>query len=282
MKLQVSQPGGTPHQVELAGPEVVIGRDPSCDLVLSDERCSRRHAVLDDGPEGLTISDAGSSNGIRVNGRPLRRSLLRPGDTIRVGETTIEVLSEAAETVLISASGLRRGHEPSAPQPPTAPPRPLGPARPPPAAEATAIPTVTALAMLWALAAPTLVVGSLLIAVRAHAGFATGALTVGAGLVLGGFAGTIAVGLRARAPWARQLQIVAAGAGLLVCPFTFAAVTVLIYMLREDVKATFEGPSTGPAPGAGDAELTFALSLLGMLALGLGLTAAVFFLFSAP
>ena len=57
----------------------------------------------------------------------------------------------------------------------------------------------------------------------------------------------MAVGLRARAPWARHLQIVTAGVGLLVCPFTFASVTVLIYMLREDVKAAFEGPSTEPA-----------------------------------
>ncbi len=282
MKLQVSQPGGTPHQVELAGPEVVIGRDPSCDLVLSDERCSRRHAVLDEGPEGLTIRDAGSSNGIRVNGRRLRRSRLKPGDTIRMGDTTIEVLSEAAKTVLIVAPDLREGRELPDPQPRTAPPRPPGPARPPPPQAAAAIPTVTALAVLWALVAPTAVVAGLLIAVRANAGLVPGALAVGAGLVLGGLGGIMAVGLRARAPWARQLQIVAAGAGLLVCPFTFASVTVLIYMLRDDVKAAFESPSTGSAWGAGDAELTFALSLLGMLALGLGLTALAFFLLSAP
>ena len=181
MKLQVSQPGGTPHQVELAGPEVVIGRDPSCDLVLSDERCSRRHAVLDDGPEGLTISDAGSSNGIRVNGRPLRRSLLRPGDTIRVGETTIEVLSEAAETVLISGSGLRRGHEPSAPQPPTAPPRPLGPAPPPPAPGAPADPPGTPHPQRGAQAATPNGVGTHQKPVRAHPRVAPRGPTGGAG-----------------------------------------------------------------------------------------------------
>jgi len=282
MKLQVSQPQGTPHQVELPGPKVVIGRDPSCDLVLSDQRCSRRHAVLDDGPEGLTIRDAGSSNGIRVNGRPLRRSRLAPGDTIRLGDTTIRVLPEAAETGLVSAPDLREGGELPSTQPPTAPPSPRRMARRHSAAEAAAIPTVTTLAVLWALAAPAFVVGSLLIAVRAGAGLMAGALAVGAGLVPGGFAGIMAVGLRARAPWARQLQIVAAGAGLFVCPFTFASVTVLIYMLREDVKAAFGSPSAGQTPGAGDAELTFALSLLGMLALGLGLTTLVVFLLSNP
>jgi len=281
MKLQVSQPEGTPHQVELAGPEVLIGREPSCDLVLSDERCSRRHAVLADGPEGLTIRDAGSSNGIWVNGRQLRRSRLRPGDTVRLGDTVIRILPEAAETVLATAADFRGSRELPSPHP-TVPPRPRQTARRAPAAESAAIPTVTGLAVLWALSAPTFVVGSLLIAVRADAGFVAGALVVGAGLVLGAFGGIMAVGLRARAPWARQLQIVSAGAGLLVCPFTFASVTVLIYMLREDVKAAFDGPSTEPATGAGDAELTFALSLLGMLALGLVLAAGFFFLFSAP
>jgi len=282
MKLQVSQPEGTPHQVELAGPEVVIGREPSCDLVLSDERCSRRHAVLADGPDGLTIRDAGSSNGIWVNGRQLRRSRLRPGDTVRLGDTVIRILPEAAETVLATAADFPGGRELPRPQPPTVPPRPRQTAGRVPAAESAAIPTVTALAVLWALSAPTFVVGSLLIAVRADAGFLAGALAVGAGLVLGAFGGIMAVGLRARAPWARHLQIVSAGAGLLVCPFTFASVTVLIYMLREDVKAAFEGPSTGQATGAGEAELTFALSLLGMLALGLVLTAGAVFLLSAP
>jgi hypothetical protein len=92
--------------------------------------------------------------------------------------------------------------------------------------------------------------------------------------MLGALAGVMAVGLRARASWARHLQIAAAGVGLLVCPFTFASVTVLIYMLRADVRATFESRRRGAGAGAGEAEATFALSLFGMLALGLALTAA--------
>jgi hypothetical protein len=102
---------------------------------------------------------------------------------------------------------------------------------------------------------------------------AGGILAGGAGLVLGAFAGLMAVGLRGRAGWSRHLQIVAAVLGLFICPFTFASMTVLIYMLRPDVRAVFEGRSAPGAAGAGEAELTFALSLLGMLALGLVLTA---------
>jgi hypothetical protein len=129
--------------------------------------------------------------------------------------------------------------------------------------------TVTALSLLWALTVPACVAGGLIVALRSEA--VVGVLAAGTGLVLGALAGVMAVGLRARAAWARHLQIAAAGIGLLVCPFTFASVTVLIYMLRADVRATFEAP--GRTTGAGDAEPTFALSLLGMLAVGLALTA---------
>ena len=88
----------------------------------------------------------------------------------------------------------------------------------------------------------------------------------------------MALGLRARAGWARHLQIAAAGLGLFLCPFSFASVTVLLYMFRPGVRATFEGRGSG----AGTAEPTFALSLLGMLALGLALTAAGVSLLSGP
>jgi hypothetical protein len=88
------------------------------------------------------------------------------------------------------------------------------------------------------------------------------------------------LGLRARAAWARHLQIGTAAIGLFVCPFSFASVTVLLYMLRPDVRAVFESGSRGP--GAGAAEPTFALSLLGMLALGLVGTALGLLALSNP
>jgi hypothetical protein len=282
MKLQVSQPEGIPRQIDLPRREVVIGREPSCDLALNDERCSRRHAVITDGPGGLTVQDTGSANGVWVNDRRLQRSRLRPGDTVRVGDTLIEILPVAAETVLATAADLRAPRQRSRPDAPTIPPEPGRTPRRRRAAESAASPTITTLTVLWALSAATCLIGSLLIALRTEAGLLAGALVVGAGLVLGAFGGIMAIGLRARAPWARQLQIVGATVGLLVCPFTFASVTILIYMLRPDVKAAFEVEFPGQATGAGDAELTFALSLLGMLALGLGLTAGVVFLLSPP
>jgi hypothetical protein len=81
----------------------------------------------------------------------------------------------------------------------------------------------------------------------------------------------MAAGLLRLAPWARHLQIATAAVGLFVCPFTLASATVLLYMARPEVKAAFEGGRAGVPDGASEA--TFALSLLGMLAVGAALAA---------
>jgi hypothetical protein len=287
MKLEVSQPEGTPHEVDLPG-RAVIGRDPSCDIVLSDSRCSRHHAVIEETADGLVIQDTGSANGVFVNGRRLERSRLRSGDTVRLGDTVLEVLPDVGATVIVAPDELDLQGDPAPPRSPVG--RPDAPSRAgvPPvrptrrrAPQSASAPesgtplTVTALSLLWALTAPACVAGGLIIAVRSDAGAVASMVATGTGLVLGALAGVMAVGLRARASWARHLQIAAAGVGLLVCPFTFASVTVLIYMLRADVRAAFEPAPRSGAAGAGDAEPTFALSLFGMLALGLALTAGV-------
>ena len=56
----------------LAQPQLTIGRDRSCDLVIDDAVLSRRHAVLRVGPP-LSVQDLGSTNGVRVNGREVMR-----------------------------------------------------------------------------------------------------------------------------------------------------------------------------------------------------------------
>jgi len=71
---------------ELAGPEVVIGRQPGVEARLAGTNVSRRHArVVRDGA-GFFLEDLGSSNGTFLNGRRLeKRMALRPRDEIRIG-----------------------------------------------------------------------------------------------------------------------------------------------------------------------------------------------------
>jgi hypothetical protein len=67
-----------------------IGRSRECDVVLDDAGISRRHAEIRPGAEGWTVTDLGSTNGLRVNGRAVRGArLLAPGDRVELGSTEI-------------------------------------------------------------------------------------------------------------------------------------------------------------------------------------------------
>jgi pSer/pThr/pTyr-binding forkhead associated (FHA) protein len=53
---------------------------------------SSRHAVIEPRPDGLWVSDAGSTNGTFVNGaRVTDARLLQDGDVIRIGQTDLKV-----------------------------------------------------------------------------------------------------------------------------------------------------------------------------------------------
>jgi hypothetical protein len=74
----------------------VIGRSRECDIVLADSNVSRRHAELrPDGRDGWTLTDLGSTNGVKVNGRPVasgRGVAITPGDHLDIG--TVDVRFE--------------------------------------------------------------------------------------------------------------------------------------------------------------------------------------------
>jgi hypothetical protein len=75
----------------LAGDSVIFGRDASCDIVIDDVNISRRHAKLTQDVVGTwKLTDLGSTNGTRLNGRPITAALLRDGDQISVGVTVLE------------------------------------------------------------------------------------------------------------------------------------------------------------------------------------------------
>ncbi len=66
----------------LLGPLVHIGRRPDNDLVLSDPRVSRRHAQLRLYKGHYMLVDLGSTGGTTVNGKPIRRTVIYPGDRL--------------------------------------------------------------------------------------------------------------------------------------------------------------------------------------------------------
>jgi len=66
--------------------ELVIGRSASCGLTIDDPLVSRSHARISVSEKGACIEDAGSRNGIRVNGRMISgRAKLTDGARFRIG-----------------------------------------------------------------------------------------------------------------------------------------------------------------------------------------------------
>ncbi|GDX82093.1 GGDEF domain-containing protein [Deltaproteobacteria bacterium] len=79
--------------VTLNGSEsVILGRDEGAGMILTDALVSRRHArvtVNDD--QTIAIQDLGSTNGTSVNGKPIDRAFLLPGDHLEVGGVSLRL-----------------------------------------------------------------------------------------------------------------------------------------------------------------------------------------------
>jgi len=91
---------------EIVEDAMVIGREPDCDIVLSDPEISRRHAHLVPNDEGVRLIDLDSRNGSWVNDAKVREVTITTEDTVRLGGAIITLEEDSppapSETVLLS------------------------------------------------------------------------------------------------------------------------------------------------------------------------------------
>ena len=80
----------------------LLGRDESCDVPLTETSISRQHARIDRSSDGWIVRNL-SSNGTRVNKKPVDEAALSDGDTIYLGAKTR--LRFVIETVSVSPTG---------------------------------------------------------------------------------------------------------------------------------------------------------------------------------
>jgi len=97
-KLVLKLPSGQEEEFALAKASVTIGRATINDIVLGDSKVSRVHARLQYSDEGLNLVDLGSANGTRVNGLPIERAAVAPGDVIELGDSTLRYETEPPQT----------------------------------------------------------------------------------------------------------------------------------------------------------------------------------------
>ena len=87
---------GARYPVEMDG--LTIGRDEECSVVLDDSNVSRFHARLVFHNAAIWVQDAGSRNGVFLNGkRVVRHKQLSPGDELVIGDHAFTLDLETLE-----------------------------------------------------------------------------------------------------------------------------------------------------------------------------------------
>jgi pSer/pThr/pTyr-binding forkhead associated (FHA) protein len=83
--------GGPDDGKELALRELplTIGRGEEVDLTIGDRWISRRHCEIYEQDGGLALRDLGSRHGTLLNGKAVLHAILKPGDKISLGLTTL-------------------------------------------------------------------------------------------------------------------------------------------------------------------------------------------------
>jgi len=119
-KLTLSQAGEPMWSHDFQKDYITIGRHSFADVPLDSSLVSRHHAVIRLSAQegGFVVEDAGSSNGVRLNGEEVHRGLLKDGDRIQVGGFLIEFEHSPSDeqgldsTVRRRAqSGIDEGHQ---------------------------------------------------------------------------------------------------------------------------------------------------------------------------
>jgi len=124
--------------IEVPKDQSMVGRDPSCEIVVTDGSVSRRHARLEKRAGAWWVVDQGSANGTYVNSLKVAEQALKNRQELRFGALAfrVDLLEDPEATVAtpVLADESATVMAPSMPPPaPPLPPPPLPPPTPKPA-----------------------------------------------------------------------------------------------------------------------------------------------------
>ncbi len=100
--LCIRGPGGV-RRLPLDGRRVSVGRGSENTVTLPDPRVSREHLVFEIEEQGARFQDLGSQNGTFRGGARVEAGFLRSGESLSVGNTTLELHLEAPTSQMLAA-----------------------------------------------------------------------------------------------------------------------------------------------------------------------------------
>lgn len=109
--LLIAQTGPLKGQRWVISKPMLIGREPTCDVVVPDRMVSRFHAKLIPLPDGMELEDLDSKNGTHCNGNPVNPKItLQDGDSLQIAlcQQFVYVTSDATMPLADMITGAAR------------------------------------------------------------------------------------------------------------------------------------------------------------------------------
>src|SRR5476649_1712754 len=95
-KLQVMLDGTVVEEIRLTRGRVTIGRRRNSDILLDSPAVSGDHALIERIGRDVYLEDRDSTNGTKLNGKPVRRHKLRYGDKFSIARYTLHYCDDDA------------------------------------------------------------------------------------------------------------------------------------------------------------------------------------------
>jgi pSer/pThr/pTyr-binding forkhead associated (FHA) protein len=92
---------GTSKTLEMEDDVIAIGRSKENNIIIKNIKASRRHARIERIGATYQITDLGSGNGTKVNGKKIDFQTLNPGDEIAIGDArlTLKAIDEGPDAM---------------------------------------------------------------------------------------------------------------------------------------------------------------------------------------
>jgi pSer/pThr/pTyr-binding forkhead associated (FHA) protein len=111
ISISIRQGRGSPVIRHFSQSEITLGRDPGCDIPVTDETVSTRHIQLTFHHGQWWLDDLDSTNGTKLNKLPVTMStVITSGDEIQCGKTRL-VVSLTSNAVVSPTQQLEKTNE---------------------------------------------------------------------------------------------------------------------------------------------------------------------------
>lgn len=91
LKIQITE-NGKQREIHSDGPVIKVGRDPTNDVVLQDDKASRHHCQIELQSSAILLRDLESRNGTYINGKRISIASITNGQFFSVGQAQLYVL----------------------------------------------------------------------------------------------------------------------------------------------------------------------------------------------